>query len=498
MNTIFKNSALIVLSLCLAACVKESPSLSYIERAYKEALRLHREGNLNDALFHYQHTALLCQYTPDDSLSYWWKGMCGQGKVWLQKNFTDDAEKDFRAVLEFARRHRLDTAEYTACRQLTGIALQRQEHHRAYGYNRRALQIAEEKGYPANLTKGLEEETALAQSAHLLAQGQALPEALHRRLAHLAADTSALWKRQILALRLLALQDTSYLPTYLRMQDEYWTTRFRTFTDEAEREKKGLIAERDAIAAGQKHTLFIALTLFALLLGGGLYAVAGHRRKHELEHVRFLLSQKEQAIQILEGQQEDTERLRRQILEKEKRMEELVQRERKLQELSSLAQGKEKDLARFSRLTREIDELRHRIEQKQLEWKEKEAQIRRHHLYDLPISHRLPVADNPHQPRKEDFDGLLANKERQMEFLQEMDRCFNRFAAGLKVLTPGLTDEEAVYCCLFRLNVRPTDIAVLMATSRSNVSKRRIRIENKLSFNCSTTKYHTVQGASKC
>lgn len=299
MNTIFKNSALIVLSLCLAACVKESPSLFYIERAYKEALKLHREGNLNDAL---------------------------------------------------------------------------------------------------------------AQSAQLLAQGQALPEALHRRLAHLAADTSALWKRQILALRLLALQDTSYLPTYLRMQDEYWTTRFRTFMDEAEREKKGLIAERDAIAAGQKHTLFIALTLFALLLGGGLYAVAGHRRKHELERVRLILGQKEQAIQILEGQQEDTERLRRQILEKEKRMEELVQRERKLQELSSLAQGKEKDLARFSRLTREIDELRHRIEQKQLEWKEKEAQIRRHHLYDLPISHRLPVADNPHQPRKEDFDGFVGQQ----------------------------------------------------------------------------------------
>lgn len=498
MNTIFKNSVLIILSLSLTACVRENTSLPYIERVYQEALKLHREGNLNDALFHYQLTALLCQYNPEDSLTFWWKGMCGQGGIWLQKNFTGDAEKDFRAVLEFARRHRLDTAEYTACRQLTDIALQRQEYHQAYDYNRRALQIAEEKDYPAELTKGLEEEATLACSAYALAQGKALPDALYRQLAHLATDTSAMRNEQALALRLLALQDTSYLPTYIRVQDEYWATRFRTFTDDAEREKKGLIAERDAIAAGQEHTLFIALTLFALLLGGGFYAVASYRRRHELERVRLILGQKEQAIQILEGQQEETERLRRQILEKEKRMEELAQRERKLQELSGLAQGKEKDLARFSRLTQEIDELRHRIEQKQLEWKEKEAQIRRHHLYDLPISHRLPVADNPHQPRKEDFDGLLANKERQMEFLQEMDRCFNRFAAGLKVLTPGLTDEETVYCCLFRLNVRPTDIATLMATSRSNVSKRRIRIENKLSFNCSTTKDHTVQGMPKC
>ena len=79
-----------------------------------------------------------------------------------------------------------------------------------------------------------------------------------------------------------------------------------------------------------------------------------------------------------------------------------------------------------------------------------------------------------------------------------MDHCFNHFATGLRNITPGLTDEDAVYCCLFRLNIRPTDIAILMATSRSNVSKRRIRIESKLSLNGSTNQTPIIQDASKC
>lgn len=94
--------------------------------------------------------------------------------------------------------------------------------------------------------------------------------------------------------------------------------------------------------------------------------------------------------------------------------------------------------------------------------------------------HRTGQTENLHRQIQEKEKRLeeLAQREHK---LQEMDRCFNNFATGLKTITPGLTDEEAVYCCLFRLNIRPTDIATLMATSRSNVSKKRARIENKLS-----------------
>ena len=76
---------------------------------------------------------------------------------------------------------------------------------------------------------------------------------------------------------------------------------------------------------------------------------------------------------------------------------------------------------------------------------------------------------------------MLVATDRQKAFLAEMDRCFNRFATGLMDITPGLTEEDTVYCCLFRLEVRPTDIATLMARTKSSVSKRRVRIELKLS-----------------
>ena len=85
MKIYFKTSAIIILSLLFTNCRKESTS--YLQRAYEEAVKLHQEGNLNDAVFYYQLTALNCQYHPEDSLTYWWKAMCGQGEVWRQKNF---------------------------------------------------------------------------------------------------------------------------------------------------------------------------------------------------------------------------------------------------------------------------------------------------------------------------------------------------------------------------------------------------------------------------
>ena len=109
MKIYFKTSTIIILSLLFTNCRKESTS--YLQRAYEEAVKLHQEGNLNDAVFYYQLTALNCQYHPEDSLTYWWKAMCGQGEVWRQKNFLDRAQTDFETVLQNAPKYRLDTAE---------------------------------------------------------------------------------------------------------------------------------------------------------------------------------------------------------------------------------------------------------------------------------------------------------------------------------------------------------------------------------------------------
>ena len=62
MKIYFKTSTIIILSLLFTNCRKESTS--YLQRAYEEAVKLHQEGNLNDAVFYYQLTALTANTTP--------------------------------------------------------------------------------------------------------------------------------------------------------------------------------------------------------------------------------------------------------------------------------------------------------------------------------------------------------------------------------------------------------------------------------------------------
>lgn len=168
MKIYFKTFAIIVLSLLLTNCRKAS-NASRLQRSYEEAVKLHQAGNLNDAVFHYQSTALQCQYYPKDSLTYWWKAMCGQGEIWKEKNFLDYAQNDFEAVQQFAVRHRLDTAEYIACRQLTLIALEQQDYSKAKAYALRAHQISIKTPMPQDMTENQENERILSGSAYAIA-----------------------------------------------------------------------------------------------------------------------------------------------------------------------------------------------------------------------------------------------------------------------------------------------------------------------------------------
>lgn len=483
MNTYFRILIAIAIPLSLSNCKKDD--MPPMQDCYEYAVTLHKEGNLNDAIFYYQLTALENQYNLEDSLAYWWKAMCGQGEVWMQKNFLSDARMDFEAVLEFAKRHKLDTAEYLACRRLAKIALRERQYENALSFHRQALMIAERRKLPPTMLQGQDAETTLSIAAYKLGKGLSLSNCIVRELERLSCDS--LLEVQVMALRLLALHEAfpsnqqSHLSKYMEKQDELWDSRYQKFTNDSEREKKELIAERNETAEEQQHTLFISLALFALLLGGGIYTAAEYRRRHELDRIRTILYQKEQVIQILEREKEDSASLRHQIQEKTRQMEELAQRERKLKEMAELLHNKSQRLEDLSRQMEEMENLRKQLEQKQREWTETEADIRRSHLYDMPVGRRLPAPGNPHKPQKEDFDGFLVATDRQKAFLAEMDRCFNRFATGLMDITPGLTEEDTVYCCLFRLEIRPTDIATLMARTKSSVSKRRVRIELKLS-----------------
>ncbi|WP_276786828.1 hypothetical protein [Paraprevotella xylaniphila] len=482
MKIYFKTSAIIILSLLLTNCRKEATS--YLQRTYEEAVKLHKEGNLNDAIFYYQLTALNCQYHPEDSLTYWWKAMCGQGEVWRQKNFLDHARTDFETVLQTASKYRLDTAEYIASRKLTLISLERQHYDEAYSYAMRAWKMAAKKRYPKTMTNGQENERILAGFAHALSGGQAVSDTVFGQLEKLAASSSL--ELRTTALKLLSLyemQDSgkrSHLSQYIENENEYWSQRFQKFTDASEREKKQLIAERDAIAAEQKNTLFISLTIFTLLLGGSLYAMADHRRKHELDRIRLILNQKEQTIHILEEKRESSEKLLSRLKEKEERMAELERRAQKLDEMQKLFGDRKEDMEKATREMEELNSLKDQIQQKEKEWETTEQQLRNRLLYSMEIGRKLPTADNPHQPTLKEYTNLIATDEKKILFLKEIDYCFNNFASGLQKITPSLTMYDVVHCCLFRLGIRTSDIAAMCSLANSTISCRRKRLEAKM------------------
>ena len=396
-------------------------------------------------------TALNCQYHPEDSLTYWWKAMCGQGEVWRQKNFLDRAQTDFETVLQNAPKYRLDTAEYIASRKLTLIALERQHYDKAYSYAMRAWKTAAKKQFPETMTDGQENERILAGFACALNNGQAVSDTVF-----------------------------GHLSQYIENENEYWNRRFQSFTDASESEKKQLIAERDAIAAEQKNTLFISLTIFTLLLGGSLYAMADHRRKHELDRIRLILNQKEQTIHFLETKQENSEKLLSQLKEKEERMVELERRAQKLNEMQRLLGDRKEDTKKVTRQLEDLNTLKDQIQQKEKEWETTEQQLRNRLLYHMEIGRNLPTADNPNKPTPKEYTNLIATEEKKILFLKEIDYCFNNFASGLKKITPNLTMHDVVHCCLFRLGIRTSDIAAMCSLTNSTISCRRKRLEAKM------------------
>lgn len=97
-----------------------------------------------------------------------------EGHVWTggnleRKEFLDYAQSDFEAVQQFAVRHRLDTAEYIACRKLTLIALEQQDYSKAKAYALRAHQISIKTPMSQEVTENQENERILSGSAYAIA-----------------------------------------------------------------------------------------------------------------------------------------------------------------------------------------------------------------------------------------------------------------------------------------------------------------------------------------
>lgn len=474
-----KIGAILLIAFSLLGCTANKAS--WTAEAYTYAEECMERGDMTQALLYYNISSGSAREA--DSIPYWWKAMYGEGKIYFMNHKLQDAKENFEKIWDFAQRHSLDTAQFIALTGLSDIAYQNGVYAQALFHLQKADSIAMVKGFRSDLTTGLEQKLLLAVSGKMLQKG-ILPDSLSFALQQLAADTTNVWQAE--ALKWLAIQEgknmgCQYAYLALQQQDSMWTQELISYTNRMNREQNLREEEFNATKDLQQRWLSAILVAFALLLGGGIYTAAEYRRRHELDRIRTILYQKEQVIQILEREKEDSASLRHQIQEKTRQMEELAQRERKLKEMAELLHNKSRRLEDLSRQMEEMENLRKQLEQKQREWTETEADIRRSHLYDMPVARRLPAPGNPHKPQKEDFDGFLVAPDRQKAFLAEMDRCFNRFATGLMDITPGLTEEDTVYCCLFRLEIRPTDIATLMARTKSSVSKRRVRIELKLS-----------------
>ena len=438
MNLFIKTfSIFIFTAFLLSACIRNSTSISYLQKEYEEATALQQKGNLNDAIFHYQLVAISC-LTLEDSLMYWWKAMYEQGKIWKCKNYIEDARRDFETVLYFAQKKRLDTVIYMVCRPLTLIYIESGRPKEAYAHALLAQNIASEKKIPYTLTQGQNEEAVIAYSAYALHTQQKISEETRKKLSEIAESSNK--QHRIMALGILTLykerisETNPYLIPYIENYNQYCKAEFKHLTNETEREKKQLIAERDNFAEKERNVLFISLTILSLLVCSYIFIFLIYRNKYELDKIRLILKQKEETIQYLEVQKGNNEALRLQIKKKKK------------------------------------------------EWVIQEQKLRKLHLYDMEIGKKIPSTDNPHNPQIKDYARLMSDAGRQMQFLTEMDYCFNKFATGLQKLVPDLTIEETVYCCLFHLNIRTSDIAEMFSRSKSTISSRRKRLEIKIKY----------------
>ena len=492
-----KSSIILLIFIMLTSCTQNSSSWS--EKNYRHAEESMKQGNSQEAFLFYRAAA--SSPTLSDSVSYWWKATCRIGEIFFTKMQLQDAQDEFTHVLDFAQRHKLDSVEYAARYRLFQIAYLQGNYKTALSHFQQAYPLASNLFLKVSV-KQLQADSILVHSAYALNRHRELSDTARTLLQRLATDSTNIRKKAE-ALKWLAIQEgkslnASWNNEALSFRDTLWDKEMHSLSEQMAQERAVQEKEYNNLKRLQQVTLCCILIAFALMFGGGIYAVTNYRRKHELSRIRLILDQKEQTIQILESRQESTANLLYQIQEKEKRIEERMQQDRRLKEIAKFLQSQGKDIEELIQLTREIEKLQVQLKQRKNNQTKAEAIIRRHHLYDLAIGQKLPAPGNPHPTEKKDFDGLLAKSENRIIFLQEMDHCFNHFATGLRNITPGLTDEDAVYCCLFRLNIRPTDIAILMATSRSNVSKRRIRIESKLSLNGSTNQTPIIQDASKC
>lgn len=70
------------------------------------------------------------------------------------------------------------------------------------------------------------------------------------------------------------------------------------------------------------------------------------------------------------------------------------------------------------------------------------------------------------------------------EIIHEVNQLYDNFTHRLHTDYPGLTEEDIRYCCLVKLHLTTSNIAILTAISPSSVTKRKQRIKEKMNQQC--------------
>lgn len=447
----------------LVACTEKRETLGlakipdYRAEEYIYAEECRQKGDMEQALLFYK----LCigETNPCDSIPYWWKAKLGRGEIYMELHRFQEAKEDFKDILEFAQRHHIDSALYFAHRNLSAVTWRERNHKDAYAHILQARQAA----LAAGIRCDMEKEMLLA-SAACAVQGHALTDSVAWQLQELANDSCAEWRAnalQILTLHSNQMHPNKYLKDFLQAQNVCHEIQIRDCTEQLEREKALLRQELNEKAQSQQNILFISLVVFALIICGCIHAILNYRQKHETDKIRLILKQKEDFIRFMEEEKKcNVSQLQERIVEKERQMKQLEHENQ--------------------RMADELQLLCEQIHEKENDQKKQEEIFSLYRFFDTEIGKSIPTPENPYHPQKPHFEKLLAKDEDRVRLITICNICFNGFAEGLKRLTPTLTNDDLMYCCLFKLNVRTKDIALMVCQSCSTVSTRRKRIEMKM------------------
>ena len=64
--------------------------------------------------------------------------------------------------------------------------------------------------------------------------------------------------------------------------------------------------------------------------------------------------------------------------------------------------------------------------------------------------------------------------------IREVDYLFNDYTQRLSKLIPSLTESDIQICCLIKLHISNPTIATLLAISSSSVTKRKVRLKERI------------------